>query len=633
MQLKRVLIKNFRSLADIRIDFDPQCRALVGINESGKTNILRALSMLDSATPFSRADIRDVTPTEDPITEAYIKFIFNFSRSELSTTATNIESKMLAVNLKSPIVKISSRKNINLYQLVLMQTSAIYKVDLQSQTRSAIYYSFGEGYDVLAGWKTPSDACPPDFSVNLNGEAKIVKNFLLINTHELEIPDNYLKDIDINDVVQKIGEQIILTVNNNIPEVINWVYDDKYLLPPSINIDDFSSDPKKCIPLQNMFLLANITEIGTEIANAKAGSPRALTNLLRRVAKHTTEHFQKIWKDYKNIEFTLTLNGNNIDAGVIEENSWALNQRSDGFKRFISFLLIISAKEKSKQLANTLLVIDEPDTGLHPSGARYLKKELIRLSLNNYVVFSTHSIFMIDDLNIGRHYIVKKSHEVTSIYQAQESNLAEEEVIFNALGFSIFEILNDKNIIFEGWRDKVLFEVALDHLSKNNKTLFNKFRKIGFCFADGVNSINNFTPLLELARRSVLIISDDDQPAKLKQTQYQSGRYYGIWKRYSEIISYPNVVTGEDFLKAVYLNDIVSKVSAKFPSLTGKPVVKSRNGFMHEVLTWLKSNGIVDRSKITEITNALKDLAFLDLKAINIDGIYFKFLDSLVKRV
>ena len=47
-------------------------------------------------------------------------------------------------------------------------------------------------------------------------------------------------------------------------------------------------------------------------------------------------------------------------------------------------------------LNNALLLIDEPSTGLHPSSERNLLKELVKISNENYLVYSTHSIFMID---------------------------------------------------------------------------------------------------------------------------------------------------------------------------------------------------------------------------------------------
>jgi predicted ATP-dependent endonuclease of OLD family len=47
MKLTNVEIKNFRSLDKLDFEFNPNCRILVGINESGKSNILKALAMLE----------------------------------------------------------------------------------------------------------------------------------------------------------------------------------------------------------------------------------------------------------------------------------------------------------------------------------------------------------------------------------------------------------------------------------------------------------------------------------------------------------------------------------------------------------------------------------------------------------
>ena len=159
---------------------------------------------------------------------------------------------------------------------------------------------------------------------------------------------------------------------------------------------------------------------------------------LDRIANKTTNHFRKVWREYRNIEFSLRLDADQIIPGIKELNTHDFARRSDGFKRFVTFLLMISVKVKADLLRNTLLLIDEPDTSLHPTGARYLRDELIRISRTNHVVYSTHSIFMIDSGDIGRHLIVKKKGEVTSIESAKESNIAEEEVLYNALGHSVF---------------------------------------------------------------------------------------------------------------------------------------------------------------------------------------------------
>jgi predicted ATPase len=210
-----------------------------------------------------------------------------------------------------------------------------------------------------------------------------------------------------------------------------------------------------------MFGLAQYKDIALAVADARA-RPNGLRNLLNRVADRATKHMHSVWKEYRGIRIELSPNGPNIEASIRDAfNLYDLHRRSDGFKRFVTFLLMVSARVKSKDLVNTVYLHDEPDTSLHPSGARYLRDELIKISKHNYVDFSTHSIFMVDRELLGRHLIVEKKGEVTSIREVDESNIVDEEVVYNALGHSIFEHLKPRNVIFEGWRDKRLFQVAV----------------------------------------------------------------------------------------------------------------------------------------------------------------------------
>src|SRR3989344_148159 len=59
MKLKYADIVNFRSIQSIKVDFEPFCRVLVGINESGKSNILRALSMVGEEYAPTAEDVRE----------------------------------------------------------------------------------------------------------------------------------------------------------------------------------------------------------------------------------------------------------------------------------------------------------------------------------------------------------------------------------------------------------------------------------------------------------------------------------------------------------------------------------------------------------------------------------------------
>ena len=118
-----------------------------------------------------------------------------------------------------------------------------------------------------------------------------------------------------------------------------------------------------------MFVLAGIDEkdIQSSMKQELKGSPNQIQNYLDQIADQTTAHFREVWQEYRGISFSLRLNGDSIVPGIKEANTHDFGKRSDGFKRFVTFLLMISVKVKSKQMENTLLLIDEPEISLHPS--------------------------------------------------------------------------------------------------------------------------------------------------------------------------------------------------------------------------------------------------------------------------
>jgi hypothetical protein len=306
-------------------------------------------------------------------------------------------------------------------------------------------------------------------------------------------------------------------------------------------------------------------------------------------------------------------------------------QRSDGVKRFITFLLHISANVKSKTLTDSLLLIDEPDMGLHPSGSKYLRDELIAISENNSVVFSTHSIFMIDRECISRHIMVEKTDETTEVKNADASNFVDEEVLFNALNYSVFEVLKKDNLLFEGWRDKKLFQTAMEKVPASHterlKALRKKAKTLGLCHAEGVKDFRNLTPLLELAGRNCLILSDADKAAKEKQKEFNELHGYGSWYRYDEVSDAATAATGEDFLTAAAFSAGIEKLRLEFPELANAPAF-TQSGRMNVIRAWLAGQGI-SGDALRGKQASLKEHLFSALNPSEIDISYFDYLVAL----
>ena len=278
-----------------------------------------------------------------------------------------------------------------------------------------------------------------------------------------------------------------------------------------MNIDEFVANPDVCIPLKSMFELAGFTgeKIGSTIVAARQQQAHRYLNLLTRVSTAATNHLHSVWPDHKGVKIDLRANGLTI-VPVVQDDQVPLDManRSDGFKRFVSFLLQVSAKVKTAQLKNTLILLDEPEIALHPRGARSLMHELVSIGKSNSVVYSTHSIFMIDRENIDRHIIVEKKNEVTTTWRAEKSRVQDEDVLYGAIGYSICETVNKRNVVFEGWRDKELFRVVRDAKIKADKGLRPQFDDIGLTFAEGIKDVKHVTKFLELANRGCLIISE-----------------------------------------------------------------------------------------------------------------------------
>src|SRR3989344_3567222 len=167
MKLNRVEIKNFRSIKDITVNFEPACRVLVGINESGKSNILNALALLGkNFKPVKKNDLREALPDEDPINESYVRFVFKFQKEESDGLIEKVSSKILS-SAKNPDIVSISNKNKNVKEFCATRNKGLYSADILSEEKSFKYWRLGTSHKLLSGWKKPTTACPTDFVVEL----------------------------------------------------------------------------------------------------------------------------------------------------------------------------------------------------------------------------------------------------------------------------------------------------------------------------------------------------------------------------------------------------------------------------------------------------------------------------------
>lgn len=84
MKLEKIKIVNFRSIKDLELDFYNNSRVLVGINEAGKSNILKAAALLADDIEIQSDDVRQESYEEECVEESFVEFYFTFNNEQIN---------------------------------------------------------------------------------------------------------------------------------------------------------------------------------------------------------------------------------------------------------------------------------------------------------------------------------------------------------------------------------------------------------------------------------------------------------------------------------------------------------------------------------------------------------------------
>lgn len=233
--------------------------------------------------------------------------------------------------------------------------------------------------------------------------------------------------------------------------VAKWKYSKEYLITDIIDLNEFKENCEICHPLKNIFNLAGYktqSDIKNKIDSLMLG-PKNINKLEKILENAAKEHLNIVWPECRvlfkiKIQDDLKLAVYVVDEND-EENTFYLTDRSEGFKQFISFIMGVSAANATKNLRDRVIIIDEPETHMHPSGIKYMRDELLRIGRNNYVFIATHSEFIIDTKNKERHYIVTKVNNNTSVQNwNSNSSIPNDEILRQAFGLNILSDILEK---------------------------------------------------------------------------------------------------------------------------------------------------------------------------------------------
>jgi len=499
LRLRKFRVQAFRCIHDSGDIVVGDLAAFVGRNESGKTTILQALTMLNRDEMISELDLCDEM-TEHLKSEIRIvegDFELNHNETEI------IKERFPSLHLTK--LKIF-RTNKNPEMQYDFGDTHVNKEEHQNlehcQDITKQLLSFVESIPNYISKKLDTDF----FTGSMPENKKIIQaeldgfssNLHAIATEEKQVISEWKET---NSKIIKNVEKIL--INNTESEALKKFIDDR-LHPRFV----YFSDYKKI--LGNISLSEYIKESETE---ASAGieyiegfdraetvrnllylaefeiekleefksSPSKLIKFLNIASKKLTERLNPSWKG-EAINVELRLNPGNILSVVLSDvhkdgtitNTGLLNRRAEGFKWTFSFIVNFAAETQKAELKEAILLLDEPARNLHPTQQMGISDLLKNLAGSNQVLYATHSPFMIFDYTPGNLLVVeldRKKHLSKIFYDYWKADDATLTPILYGLSKGLVDSITDREVGYNS-RPLIIVEAMSDTMYLN---AFDKF--------------------------------------------------------------------------------------------------------------------------------------------------------------
>jgi len=625
MKLKKISINNYKSIGSIDFDIKKfngsHTIAFVGINEVGKSNILEAMSFLTPPEEdFDFLNLCNMNNDQSP----YVDIYFEMEFKNPDTYKEILKEVLIAP--KNCIGDIQIEKITKNVYLKRDETKFNYQYDLSlgELTLNDLFYN--ETTEEITLKRTNETIKKYEFKklIELSDEEK--EKFKELNLDELK---NILNKI-LDTYFTKYGTKVSF-----------WEPSYKYLITKEINLNDFKNNSSINIPLKNIFSLSGYTSVESiklKIEEAEKND-RILRRLEKQLSENSTKYINSIWKGHKiKIDIRITEQMNcrvHIKDGgrKNEDKYYSMNDRSQGFKQFMSLILTLSVENEKLNMKDKLILIDEPENHLHPSGIRDLRDELIKIGRENYVFLSTHSNFMIDNKLMERNIIIKKDKNNNTFKKiiTNHDDIFDDEVLKDAFGINVFkDFLSPNKILVEGFSDKLILQKAIKKVYPN----------INFTISNGKgDNLPAVASLLNFQEISPIVILDDDKRGQKNKENI---------KKIKGVFSESNVFTIRDLEGNIQdkgtIEDLLPRdfVISKFKDIHGKlinndfienkdtPIIEELKRFL------LKNLDSEKKETIHEVLEKLKIKISEDYDPSNIEKktpLLFSLIGKIVERL
>ncbi|MBI4094750.1 MAG: AAA family ATPase [Candidatus Liptonbacteria bacterium] len=583
MKLNRVKIKNYKSVAEADFPVDKNLTSVVGANEHGKTNLLKAIQLLDFTTPILESDKRiSKNPIADKVDETSV--IYEFTLTDEDIKALN---EKLAASEKTDDSQTQKTEVASADEIPAEKTEQRKPVSIGKTVELEISYHDGKEnyYTVISpeGLGDDQEQAAVDFL-----QEKLEKNIFYFDTFEDRL-------------------------NHRIPKA---------------EITGKTNDVTN-----GLMKLA-----GLNTKEAAIFEDTAVARQLRlNGAKELTKQLKKLWiqgkEDDIEIKLSLSNDGNFLNIDIEDFNTYGdVSTRSRGFLFFLSFILKFKEYHDG-DLKDFIFLIDEPGIFLHPRGQKDLLLYLENLSEFNQMIYTTHSPFMINRLNNFRVRVVSKDKEKGTQVDVKPY-IHNWKSLRASLGMMLADSFYyaDNNLVVEGPSDR-LYLLTLLKTFNENRFIKADLNILSIIDSGGAPNTPSMCRIVKSEERPYVVLVDSDKSGKRAKNGIVKFTEAAKVKEVSDFNS--DALTIEDLLPRKYFNlavnayiqELVDDGVCSKPSKDFSSTAKS--GVMEKLEEYIKDNslGIEEISKLNIARHFEDELS----KLTKIEAKDFNALNSLIK--
>jgi predicted ATP-dependent endonuclease of OLD family len=541
-------VQNFRSVSNsghIRVD---DLTALVGRNESGKSNLLLALASINppgGIKPLSK--IKDF-PRDRRLEECKDSTNVLWTYWELSDDEIRELEQLMPgakipkqavigrwyknerfVAIEIPVPKLDAKE----IKTSLRKLSPLVEISLEGGTDQALADAARTAWtafdDADAAGNT-TDATKWTASVT---EAATAFRKALARAG-ITLPDAAETSLsDLGDQAEEISSfnENIIAIRKKILEWLPvFIYVSEFPeLDGHQNISTLVTKKSQGQPLseaeRNFEKLAKVAGFNPselqKLLNTDGSETR--NQLVNRSGALMTKEMRRLWKD-RDLKIRFNIDAEHFDTFISDPNSTYdvevnFNERSRGFRWFFSFYTTFAADTAGGNADGAVLLLDEPGLYLHATSQGDLLKHL-REDFPNQILYTTHSPFMVpsDAIHLVRTVNIsqEKGTYVTNDPTGDSRTLFPLQA---ALGYHASQTLfvGPANLVVEGVTDFWLLSSVNEHVKGNGGTGLPD--DLVITPAAGAQRVSYMVALLASQKLDVLVLLDDERAGQDAKTE------------------------------------------------------------------------------------------------------------------